>query len=73
MFSEAFFFTPQEGPIPLRINSLPIPVASTTKALMKANWIVCGLYDQVIKTRSVFRRTGDAVVDGRPLGTICMP
>lgn len=55
MFSEAFSFTPQVGPIPLKINSLPIPLASTTKELMKANWIVCGLYDQVIKPRSVFQ------------------
>lgn len=73
MFSEAFSSAPQVGPIPLKINSLPIPLASTTKALLKANWIVCGLYDQAIKQRSVFRRTRDVVVDGRSLGTICTP
>lgn len=54
MFSEALSFIPQVGPIPLKINSLPIPLASTTKPLMKANWIVCRLYDQAIKPRSVF-------------------
>ncbi len=70
MFSEAFSFTPQVGPIPLKINLLPIPLASTTKALMKANWIICGLYDEAIK---FFWRTRDVVVDGRSLGTICMP
>lgn len=64
MFSEAISFTPQEGPIPLKINSLPIPLTSTTKASMKANWIVCGLYDQEIKLRSVSQRTRDVVVDG---------
>lgn len=60
------------GTIPLKINLLPILlVASTRKALMKANWIVCGLYDEAIKPRRVFRR--DVVVDGRSLGTISMP
>lgn len=71
MFSEALSFTPQVGPIPLKMNSLPIPLASTTKALMKANWIVCALYDEAIKPRSVFWRTRHVVVDGRSLGTIC--
>lgn len=71
MFSEAFSFTPQDGPIPLEINSLPIPLASTTKVFMKANCIVWGLYDQAIELRSVFQRTSDVVVDGRSLGKIC--
>lgn len=73
MFSEALSFTPQVGPIPLKINSLPIPLASTTKALMKANWIVCGPYDEAIKPKSAFLRTRDVVDDGRSLGTICTP
>lgn len=73
MFSEAFSFTPQVGPIPLKINSLPIPLASTTKALMKTNWIVCGFYDQAIKPGSVSQRTRNVVVDGRSVGTICTP
>lgn len=73
MFSEAFSFPSQVGPVPLKINSLPIPLASTTKALVKANWIVCGLYDQAIRLRSMFRSTGDVVVEGRSLGTIRPP
>lgn len=73
MFSEALSFTPRVGPIPHKINSLPIPLASTTKALVKANWIVCGPYAEAIKPKSVFLRTRDVVVDGRSLGTICTP
>lgn len=40
---------------------------------MKANWIVCGLYDEAIKPWSMFRRTRQVVVDGRSLGTVCTP
>lgn len=81
MFSEALSFIPQVETILLKVNSLPIPLASTTKVLMKANWIVCGLCDQAIKPsfsenkRGCFWRTfsRDYLHDLTPLNSAIRP